>query len=267
MQHIINPGEKPTTYNVYIDESSQTKMRYLVIGGLVIPKEYADRFEADILAARGPDYPAIDSDGKHAIKWGKAKSRDDLATYKRVIDAFFQFLQKHNVPLGFDVNVKCVVVDMTKRDDRKYSFGDADIGFSKDVNCLCVSVIGRYYRKSMFHLYPDKRTTRQSLITALNIMNATAAKYGDDSRFLPFQKLDWRETEDVQALQIVDIIIGALAYKLNRHYEAPDANKTKKELCDYIFRRARIRNIFKNSAPKDRITYFHRNFSPFGRKG
>jgi Protein of unknown function (DUF3800) len=266
MQRTTNRAEKPTTYDVYIDESSQTKLRYLVIGGLVVPKPYADKFEAHIIEARGPDYPTIDADGKHPMKWGKAKSRNDLDAYKKIIDAFFRFPQKHKLPLGLDVNLHCIAVDMTKRDDNKYNFGDADIGFSKDVNCLCVSVIGRHYRKANFHLYPDKRSTKQSLLMALNIMNSTSALYPGESRFLPFQKMDWAETEDIQALQIVDIIIGAIAYKLNRHYEAPDGNKTKKALCDFILKSARIADVFKNTPPRWRISIFHRNFSPFAKK-
>ncbi len=35
-----------------------------------------------------------------------------------------------------------------------------------------------------------------------------------------------------------DIMIGALAYRLNRHYDKPDANADKKQLADYIMRKA-----------------------------
>ena len=46
------PHEADLFCNVYIDESSQTKHRYLVLGGLVVPLSHADAFEADIAAAR-----------------------------------------------------------------------------------------------------------------------------------------------------------------------------------------------------------------------
>jgi hypothetical protein len=260
-------AEKPATYNVYIDESSQTKLHYLVIGALVIPKPHADNFEAHIIKARGPKYPPTDAAGKHAMKWQKAQGGADLLAYKRLIDAFISFPRDDKVPFGWDVNIHCIAVDMTKRDDQKYSFGNADIGFTKDLNCLCVDVLGRHYRKAKFHLYPDKRTTNQSLLTVLNIMNNTLALYQDENRFLPFQKMDWAETEDVQALQVVDVVIGALAYKLNRHYEEPEANKTKKALCEYILKKARIADVFANTPPRWRVGIFHRNFSPFHKKG
>lgn len=256
-------AEKPTTYNVYIDESSQTKMHYLVIGALVVSKPFAEAFEAHILEARDDKHPSIDTAGiKHAMKWAKAQGHDDLNAYKNVVEAFFRFSGKHKVPIGIDTHIHCIAVDMTKRDDKKYSFGDADIGFSKDINCLCVHVLGRHYRKANFHVYPDKRTTKQSLMTGQNIMNSTLALYQDESRFLPFQKMEWRETEDIQALQVVDIVIGALAYKLNGWREVASGNKTKKALCDYILQRAKIGDVFKNTPPRWPIGIFHRNFSP-----
>ena len=262
------PWERPTTYNVYIDESSQTKLHYLVLGGLVVPKPFAANFETAIVEARGPRYPAVGADGRqHAMKWERAKSRNDLVAYKRVIDTFWQYPTKSRMPVGMDLNIHCVAVDMTKRDNRKYSFGNADIGFSKDLNCLAVSIIGRQYRLAKFHLYPDRRTTNQSLMTGLNIMNNTCAQYEDENRFSPFEKMDWAECEDLQALQIVDIVIGALAYKLNGHYDKPEANKTKKALCEHILARAKICDVAKNTSfMQRRITLFHRNFSAFSRR-
>jgi hypothetical protein len=262
------PKKPEFTAEVYIDESSQTKNHYLVIGGLVIPKDYAARLEAHIIEARGPKFTPIDSNGDHhTIKWEKAKGHDHLIAYTRVIDAFFRFFQKHPAPMDTPAIVHCIAVDMTKRDDKKYNYGDADIGFSKDLNCLCVDVIGRRYRNAVFHLYPDRRTTNQTLASAQQIMNATIATYEDETRFVPFRKIDWAEPEQFQALQVVDIIIGALAYKLNRHYEADKPNKTKKALCDFIFSRAKIGDVYKNTLYYQRgITIFHRNFSPFPKK-
>jgi hypothetical protein len=41
-------------------------------------------------------------------------------------------------------------------------------------------------------------------------------------------------------LQVSDILIGAIAYRLNRHYDAPNANPDKKKLCDYILEKGSI---------------------------
>jgi hypothetical protein len=79
-------------YDVYIDESSQTKCHYCVIGGLTLKKQYTQALVDDIIAARGDLFPTIDESGTpHAMKWGKAKGHDDLIGYRKVIDAFFRF--------------------------------------------------------------------------------------------------------------------------------------------------------------------------------
>lgn len=259
------PHESNIRTTVYIDESSTTKYHYLVIGGLIIPKDYAARLEQDIIDARGTLLPVSDDAGEaRVIKWQKAKGHDHLIGYSKVIDAFFRFPQKHKMPVGLSVDINCIAVDLTKKDDKQYSDGDADIGFNKEINFLCVKVIGRKHRNSLFDVYPDRRTTKQSLLTAQNIMNYSAAKYPDEKRFLPFQRLEWGDPENFQALQVVDIVIGAIAYKLNRHYEAQDANKTKRALCDHVMKWAKITNVFRNTDIwRRRVTIFHRNYSPF----
>ena len=46
-----------------------------------------------------------------------------------------------------------------------------------------------------------------------------------------FRRVQYRRSHDVQALQISDLLIGAIAYRLNRHYDEP-GGADKKLLCD-----------------------------------
>jgi hypothetical protein len=254
--------------SVFIDESTTTKHRYLVIGGLVIPSEYAALFEAEMIEARGDLLPTISQQGKpRIIKWQKAKGHDHLEGYGRVIDSYFRFPQKYKMPSNLNVHINCIAVDTSTKDYEQYNEGDADLGFNKQVNYLCVRIIGRKHKTSLFSVYPDKRTTKQDLLMAQSIMNFSAAKYKDEYRFMPFRRLEWAEPEQFQALQVVDIFIGALAYKLNGHYEAPNANFTKKGLCDKILKWAKIGNVFQNTPIYlPRLTLYHRNHSPFKRE-
>jgi hypothetical protein len=41
--------ERDKFFSVYIDETSQTKHRHLMIGGLVVPLSHAAQLEADII--------------------------------------------------------------------------------------------------------------------------------------------------------------------------------------------------------------------------
>src|ERR1700741_2185346 len=93
------PANPPLpVYDVYIDESSQTKHRFLTLGAIVTRSSDVSTLEAAIIEARRPELPAGE------MKWGKV-SAAKAAAYKRVIDLFF--LSPH-APL---VHFHCLVLD------------------------------------------------------------------------------------------------------------------------------------------------------------
>jgi hypothetical protein len=132
--------------------------------------------------------------------------------------------------------------------------------FNKEVYFLTNLIIGKRFPTELFHVYPDRRLVNHPLEDARKIMNYGARKYGD-KRVWPYRRLRFEDPERCQALQVVDIFIGALAYRLNGHYDKPDANAAKKELSDYILGRAKITNPFERSA------YYRRRFTVTHRDG
>jgi Protein of unknown function (DUF3800) len=256
------PHEANLFTEVYIDESSQTKHRYLVLGALLIPLSLSSQFAADIIAARGDRFPPNRLDGTPRIfKWEKANAYN-LEAYKRVANAFFRFAYTHRTaPLALKVKAHCVVVDMSIKvlHDRKFSGGDVDLGFNKDIYHLCVRDVGRRYKKELFHVYPDRRNTNMPLHESMRIMNNGMKKHGD-TRPYPFRRLKFADPETSQALQVIDILIGALAYRLNGHYQKPEANPAKKVLCDFILTKARITDVFRQTIFSRQLTFWHRDY-------
>ena len=252
------PHEADLFCDVYLDESSQTKHRFLVIGSLIVPHSHVAAFEADIVAARDHTIPVFKQDGSpKVIKWEKANAYT-LAGYKKVVDAYWTFPQRHNLPMRKHIDINCIAVDTSKKPLKESGQGDIEIGFNKQIYFLCVPLIGKRFKSELFHIYPDRRTSPQPLRLAQQIMNAGARKYGDKREY-PYRRLRYRDPEECQALQVVDIFIGALAYKLNRHYDQPNANPAKKELCDYILKRAKIFDPFKTTPIyQRRFTVVHR---------
>jgi hypothetical protein len=260
------PHEADLFCNVYIDESSQTKHRYLILGGLVVPLSHADLFEADIIAARDPVIAPFHPDGTpRVIKWEKV-SAYNLEAYKKVFDAFWRFEINHQLygPKDKHVDVHCVVVDTSKKSLRATGDGDIETGFNIEIYFLCAALIGKRFAKELFHIYLDRRTTSHDLNQARKIMNYGARKHGD-TRQWPFRRLRFHDPEKCQALQVVDILIGALAYKVNGHYDKPEANKARKELCDYILlRKAKIsKPLQATDYSKRRFTIVHRDGSKY----
>lgn len=260
---VPRPEEANLFHEVYIDESGQTKFRYLVIGGLCVPLSHSAALEADLITARDHTTPLTNPDGAPKImKWQKAV-RYNLEAYKRYVDTYFNFAHRHNLSSLKHLETHCLVVDTSKKTLKSTGDGDVEIGFNKELYFLCVPIIGFSRLKSaLFHLYPDRRTTSQSLYEARKIMNAGAKKYGD-KRPWPYRELKFEDPEVKQGLQLVDILIGSIAYKLNGHYDATDANPAKKELCDHIFKKAHIRNPFVNTDFfRKALTIAHRDDKP-----
>ena len=233
----------------------------MVMGGLCIPLAYSAAFEADVIAHRDHTTPVTYPDGSPAImKWQKA-SKTNLESYKRVIKAYFEFPNRHKMPLAKSVDTHCLVVDTSKKTLKATGDGDVEIGFAKELYFLCVPIIGNRFKgeRGLFHVYPDRRETRQDLVEARAIMNAGARKYTNRTDW-PYRELRFEDPENKQALQVVDILIGAIAYRLNGHYEKPDANPAKKELCDFILRMAKITNpMIKTDWHRKRLSILHRD--------
>lgn len=232
-----------------------------------MPLSHGAALEADIIAARDHTTPIKNPDGTpKLIKWEKA-NKYNLVAYKRVIDAYFTFPARHKLSTLKNVETHCVVVDTSKKTLKATGEGDVDVGFNKEMYFLCVPIIGKRLPRALFHIYPDRRTTSHSLTEARKIMNAGARKYGD-KRPWPYRELKFDDPENKQALQLVDIFIGAIAYKLNGHYSQPNANSAKKELCDHIFKWAHIKNPFiATDYWRKRLTIVHRDGTPGFKKG
>jgi hypothetical protein len=259
------PHEAELFHEVYIDESSWNAHHYLVIGALVFPMKYADQFEQAILASRGSKLPVVNPSGKAKVmKWEKV-SKWSLANYKDVVDAFFLFPNTCKARTWEHIEVHTTAIDLTKIEHRNFGDGDPDIGFNKELYFLCARRVARRYDKALFHVYADRRETKQPLKEVQSILNFGMRKYGD-SREWPFRRFQFGDPEHKQALQIVDILIGALAFKLNGHYDKPNANPAKKTLSDYILGKARIARPFENTRNTGRFTLFHHKHSPFPKK-
>jgi hypothetical protein len=254
-------------HNVYVDESSQSHHRFLVVGGLIVPRCLDYSFQEGLAALRANTIlPPIRPDGTpRVMKWEKVNDYNLLA-YKSVVDAFFSF-PKRERPRGIGesgviVDIHCVAVDTSAKSLKSLGQGDVDIGFNKQIYFLCAAMIATRMRDALFHIYPDRRDAKYPLGNALTIMNRGIMKR-DPARDYPVRRIRYEDPEHCQALQVVDIFIGALAYQLNGHYEKPDAKNAKKRLSDYILRRSKISNPFKTTPYHlRRFAIIHRPYDP-----
>jgi hypothetical protein len=238
--HLIN--------EIYIDETSQTGHHFLVLGGVMFPRSHHEQFEQDIINARLPHLPPLRASGEsREIAWSEFTSRD-LETYKRVVDAFFSFgrhLQSRDIDR---IRFYCSVVNCQVK-GRRYSGKRGELPFNREIYYHCLS-IARKNRRSLFHVYPDHRDTSMEMERLRVIVNRGIRRDSGETRDWPFRRLRFRESHKYQALQVSDIFIGAVAYKLNGHYDAPNATPERKQLCDYILERAKAGVFVRKGLPK-----------------
>lgn len=238
-------GFDPTTVDeVYIDESSQTAHRFLLIGGLVIHAELAAKLEAALHNARLPELP----NGEAA--WTKV-SRSKLPAYRRFVDLFFDNPHRF-APFEFH----SLAVDTHRLRDDVFNKGSRSIGFNKEIFQLCMK-FGRLHDRRLLHIYPDYRQTDQSPDELRLILNRAIRNKGDQ-RDWPYRRVHFRDSSELQVLQLVDVLLGALAFRLNRHHEAANASPAKINLSEHVMARANINDVTKDTRIKGKFTLWHR---------
>jgi hypothetical protein len=226
--------ERLLFHEVYIDETSQNDHHFLVLGGIIIPREASAEFEADMFEARSPRLRRDSKGHPREMGWSEV-SKGDFEDYARVLDAYFTFAGRRLRSRRGVVKFYCSVVNTHVR-GHSFSKGHrGQIGFDREIYSHCMHV-GRIEKMELFHIYPDHRTTNQR-VEKLGFMLCRGIRKKGDKRDYPFRRVQFRFSHEHNALQISDILIGAVAYRLNRHYDRPNANSDKKRLCDYVIKR------------------------------
>jgi hypothetical protein len=155
------PHEAGSFEEIYLDETSQTGHRFLIIGGIVIPLHLSEQFKDDILEARRPRLAAERSGSAELREMGwKKVSSGDFEAYKRVVAAYFNFAGLRVKSSDGTVEFHCTVV-LTRVRGRAFSGQRGKVAFNKEIYHHCMSV-ARYHKRKLFHIYLDKRHTRDS---------------------------------------------------------------------------------------------------------
>lgn len=246
--HRISPSYD-TLSDIYIDESSQTKSRYLLLGGIIIPTMTVELTDAALMKARVPDLPHGE------MKWVKV-SNAKVKAYKRFVDCFFDATEFRGV------HFHSLIVDTQMIDNERYNDGSRDIGFNKEVYQLARK-FARIYPDKYFHLYPDSRETSQLPNNLRDILNAGSNKSGD-KRDYPFRRCQFRDSSKTLSIQLVDILLGGIAFSLNGHASKPDCSPSKSALSAHILRRAGVNFPDRDTRATGKFTIWHRNLQPRG---
>lgn len=235
--------------DIYIDETSQNNHHYLLLGGIIIPTPNVAEINNAVMDHRLPELPSGEA------KWAKV-SKSKLPAYKRLVDAFF------DDPRFGPVHFHSLVVDTHEQNHIAFNDGSREIGFNKEIYQLA-SKFARLYG-TLFHLYPDQRKTNSDPNELRLILNRGRKKQGDQ-RDWPFRRCQFRDSKKCLPLQVVDILSGAIAFRINGHFDAPNASPPKCELSDHVLSRAGVSNPFRDTKMSGKFTIWHRKLQKASR--
>ncbi|MBF0269304.1 MAG: DUF3800 domain-containing protein [Alphaproteobacteria bacterium] len=213
--------------DIYADESSQTKHRFLVLGAITARTENVSRIVDVIRASRLPSLPHGE------MKWTKV-SRGKLETYRAVVDSFFTMSDADMM------HFHALVIDTARLDHGRFNQGDREIGFSKMVFQL-LNKHARLYPERLY-AYLDKRTTRQSLDELRMILNRNAAKKLARPDY-PFRRVVFRDSKESDLLQLNDVLLGAVAWIKNGHGSLPGASEAKNALASHVLSKSGLTSL------------------------
>lgn len=206
-------------YHIYCDESCQNAHKYLVISAIYCDPTTAKNLAKSITTIQEKH----GSSGE--LKWSKIK-RLNIDMY----DEIYQLLAK----LAYEnhIQICALVVDTTKADHKKYSNGDADLGFTKFLFTMLYNFASRKSKHNNYFVYLDDRTTKHTTEKLRETLNTKSSRLLECS---PFRIVEFADSATSKVIQAADLISGIVAYEANMKHLALNASDHKKE----ILRRAK----------------------------
>jgi hypothetical protein len=222
---------------IYSDESRHRGERFLLLGGLWIKARDIPAAEEEIRKIRKEHGYRNDSgrwvDFRGEFKWTKVSTKY-LAIYKEIIGLFFRLFDQGKIRF-------CVMlIDTHNPAVQKYDNIKRD-GYFK---LLYQLYLHNCKVPGLYKIYPDKITNPQHKINLeklrITLEKSLTKKF---SELVPpenrpeqyIQAIMPVDSKKAQILQMVDVIIGAIGYFQNRHFQQSGAKRAKVELMKYVF--------------------------------
>ncbi|HTX21147.1 MAG TPA: DUF3800 domain-containing protein [Candidatus Aquilonibacter sp.] len=215
-------------FNLICDESG-TSERFLVVGGLTLPRKNHETLATELAALKKSK--GFRPEGE--FKWGKV-SKGYLAHYKELLEWFFRHLKSNHL------RFRAHVVDTSAHVYRQYGDGDREKAFYKIFYHLLFQSVRRLALEeegSNVLILLDDKTNRYPfrLPVLKKALNAGLKRELGVSGLVA--NVEPRQSSGANAeplIQIADILIGAIGYVRNGHLNQPGASPAKVEMVKFL---------------------------------
>jgi hypothetical protein len=242
----------PKQFDIYCDESC-TRDRFMVYGGLVLPTRDVQKFNDLMREWRVKHNVAADSE----LAW-ESVANHKLSTYKSLIDFYMQKRWRD----GF-MNLKAMICDRQSQDyvafiRFNHKISD-DLGYYKLYQVFLRHKLGPYARDNDYSLavYLDERSTNYDLAQLKEFLNLGIRKRQPFVHRDVVETIDTRISHETEALQLADVLMGAIGWAMNDKDKEPNANYAKTQLAIYLATCLRIPSrSLKDAVPSFRDPLF-----------
>jgi len=147
----------------------------MVIGGIVVPRDFSAQLEEDLDQSKPSRLRGIDSKGNRREAGWKFVSTGDFEHYKKIVDTCYSFGARRLVGQTGMWQLFCSIIDLTVP-GRSYTAGERGrVRFDRELYFHCLS-IARRDKRCLWHVYPDERSTKRPARELGTIMSRGIAK-------------------------------------------------------------------------------------------
>lgn len=209
---ILIKGAYKLEYNIYCDESSHlvhSDNRIMTLGFISCDKNDAKKFNRKLKNIKIKN----DLNKNYELKWTKV-SKSKMDYYKQLVDYFFES----------DLSFRCIVADKSTLDYKRYKHTHDDWYYK-----MYYLLLGKTLdESSIYNIYLDIKDTNSNnkIIKLREILNNSYYKFTDQM----IKNLQHVNSKEIELIQLVDLFIGAIAYKNNNL----STSEAKLELVNYI---------------------------------
>jgi len=201
-------------------------------GGLVIMQRELNQFN------RMTDLYRLKFNMRSELKWSKVNTKKYFE-YVEFINHFFN---------ASKVNFHSLFLERAKLNHKKFNMGDRELGFYKFYYQILLHGFDNYVADSTykFIIHPDHRSTPYKLDDLKTVLNNGFKKKRGEN-YSPYRSIEPVDSKKHNLMQLNDVLLGGLAYRLNGHHLKEGANKGKVMLSEYILDKAGVKNVNQNT--------------------
>ena len=194
----------------------------MAIGATFCQWDYAPNIAARISAL------AIDRvhGSTNELHWTNLKGHT-VDMYRDVVSEFMQMRVERLV------RYRCLTIEKSKLDHRKFSDGDRDLTLTKFIFTHVYEFARQFAPSSRFCVFIDERETKHTADRMLHTLN-NKWKSEFEAEEVPFKTVKFVSSQASRLIQITDVITGAIAYQTNGWHEKQSPAKHKVALMRHV---------------------------------